>query len=408
MILDAVFTEEQSFNADFGTLFKGDKGDKGDKGEVDYTLVANALKGNAIGSVIALTDISPFVNVLEVKARSKNSYPRHKKQTSFGVAMTIEVDGTVVLNGTATSSGNFNITNLICRKTGTYYLCDFAEGTFPALAHLRTGITNTTTNELAYTQQEGASNQVASIKMTEGDIFNVRIQVRSGHKYENCTLKPTLYFEESPTTYTPYVDVSTASVKRHGKNLFDESIFQALFGSLPKTSFEENETEYIIQNKNIIKNYISNIRFKEKTQYVFRYTAKQTSGNPRFQIKYTDGSYTDKQLTTEYGEMVLTSIANKTIERIAATYGGGDGYIHIQKGSIQLEEGVSATEYEPFESETYTPNVDGTVEGVTPIFPTTTLITDTSGVVLDVEYNRDINKAFAELTNAILSLGGNI
>ena len=92
----------------------------------------------------------------------------------------------------------------------------------------------------------------------------------------------------------------------------------------------------------------------------------------------------------------------------------------------QLETGTSATAYTPYVSDlskvtvkayetdptdikaTYTPNEDGTVEGVTAISPTTTLTADNSGVVIKAEYNRDINKAFAELQQAIISLGGNL
>ena len=76
---------------------------------------------------------------------------------------------------------------------------------------------------------------------------------------------------------------------------------------------------------------------------------------------------------------------------------------------IQMEEGAVNTEYEPYiEPVEYAVNEDGTVDGVTSIYPTTTLLTDTAGAVIDVEYNRDINKAFAELYNAIISLGGNV
>lgn len=61
--------------------------------------------------------------------------------------------------------------------------------------------------------------------------------------------------------------------------------------------------------------------------------------------------------------------------------------------------------------ETYTPNADGSIEGVKSIYPTTAISTNTSGALIDCEYNRDLNKAFAELeeklTNAILSTGGN-
>lgn len=56
----------------------------------------------------------------------------------------------------------------------------------------------------------------------------------------------------------------------------------------------------------------------------------------------------------------------------------------------------------------YIASEDGTVEGVTSLAPSMTLVTDTDNVVIECEYNRDINKAFEEMYNAIISLGGNI
>ena len=76
---------------------------------------------------------------------------------------------------------------------------------------------------------------------------------------------------------------------------------------------------------------------------------------------------------------------------------------------IQLNMGDTVTEYEPYkEPEAYMPDSDGIVEDVTSLYPTTTLLKDTEGVIIKCEYNRDINKAFEELTNAIISLGGNV
>lgn len=76
---------------------------------------------------------------------------------------------------------------------------------------------------------------------------------------------------------------------------------------------------------------------------------------------------------------------------------------------IQIEVGSTATTYTPYQGQqTYTPETDGTVLGVTSISPDMTLMTDKAGVVLDVSYNRDINIALAQLQQAILSLGGNV
>ena len=63
------------------------------------------------------------------------------------------------------------------------------------------------------------------------------------------------------------------------------------------------------------------------------------------------------------------------------------------KFRVQLELGETPTKPEPYKKPiTYPINADGTVEGVvTSIYPTTTLMVDTEGVTLDVEYNRDIN-----------------
>jgi len=76
---------------------------------------------------------------------------------------------------------------------------------------------------------------------------------------------------------------------------------------------------------------------------------------------------------------------------------------------IQLENGKVITEYEPFiEPIEYTVAADGTVKGVNSIYPNITLTTDTHGALISAEYNRDLNKAFAELYNAIISMGGNV
>lgn len=75
----------------------------------------------------------------------------------------------------------------------------------------------------------------------------------------------------------------------------------------------------------------------------------------------------------------------------------------------QLEKGDTASEYEPYidpttvtvtrygadendNPQTYTPSADGTVE-IASLSPTMTLITDTPGVNIDLEYNQDTNKA---------------
>lgn len=60
-------------------------------------------------------------------------------------------------------------------------------------------------------------------------------------------------------------------------------------------------------------------------------------------------------------------------------------------GKPQLEAGSISTEWEQGVAfETYTPDTDGNCE-ITSLAPTMTLLTDTAGVTIDLEYNKDIN-----------------
>ena len=101
------------------------------------------------------------------------------------------------------------------------------------------------------------------------------------------------------------------------------------------------------------------------------------------------------------------------------------GYSEATSQKCQIEIGSTATPYTLYISlttvnvtrygtvetdspQTYTPTADGTVSGVKSLYPITTLMTDTAGVIINAEYNKDLNKAFAELQQAILSMGGNV
>ena len=108
-------------------------------------------------------------------------------------------------------------------------------------------------------------------------------------------------------------------------------------------------------------------------------------------------------------------------------------YIYLPAGTsvsnysfkLKLAKGSAVTAYTPYindlrgvavtvssdqdvEGEVYISNAEGVIEGIKSKSLNMTLATDTEGVVIDLEYNKDINKALLELTNAIISLGGNV
>lgn len=137
------------------------------------------------------------------------------------------------------------------------------------------------------------------------------------------------------------------------------------------------------------------------------------------------GTYTLSGVPTGSANGVFTWLrnTNNTSEVIARDYGDGatftltkettlESYIKVLPGTYnnfyvycQLEAGTEKTELE-YPTEFITDN--STITGVVAQGPTLMLTTDSNDVVFDCTYNKDINKAFAELQQAILSLGGNV
>ena len=92
----------------------------------------------------------------------------------------------------------------------------------------------------------------------------------------------------------------------------------------------------------------------------------------------------------------LTFIPEKDVKQITFYASSGTNFAVGDTATyknIQLETGSVSTEFEEYKGNTYTPNADGTVEGITSLSPTMTLLTDTDGAVIHCEYNKDTNKA---------------
>lgn len=111
--------------------------------------------------------------------------------------------------------------------------------------------------------------------------------------------------------------------------------------------------------------------------------------------------------TGEYSQTVTATVSGYLYLRIVAT-----NIFTLE--NIQLEEGETATDYEPWldpttikvtdgNGNTFTPNTDGTVEGVTSTSPTMTLSTDNESAIIDVEYNRDLTAAIAKIEAALFN-----
>ena len=374
----------------------------------DYinTTFSNALKGSKSGSAILIDDISPVTHNMGVKVRNKNLIPYpylNSTQTINGVTFTVNSDGSITANGTATSKAYFEITliSTFYIPKGNYILSGCPSGgsstTYSLVAVNGSGISYT-----KFRQDIGNGITLSS----SGEYWIIRCQIMPGATVENIIFKPQLELGTTATAYTPYVDLTAVKVSRCGKNLLSAmSLFPTVTNNAVPIHFKAGQ-KYTISFTTTYTAWRLMFFGTDKNGTAF--DASSSNAN-----KYISGTYTGTtgrlQHASDLSGNTITFTCNEDCIITAIVFWNTANETDKTYSDFQLELGTTATDYEPYkECAEYTPASDGTVNGVTSLYPNTTLMTDTEGVIIDCEYNRDINKAFAELQQAIISLGGNV
>lgn len=253
--------------------------------------------------------------------------------------------------------------------------------------------------ELAPTLEGNEPDKAPSVQAVNAELANALKCEKSGTSLALTDISPLTH--PLKVSVEGVEDLSAVKVKVFGKNLFD---INSSDGFLTTSGGLSNE---IIGNE--IKVVCSaqarsgNLKlgtFNAGTYYI------SITGNPNrtFHAFLGDklGELTNAQIKLP-GAITITKPT--TIWAYASFSNTVESYII---SNIQVEFGNAATEYEPYNGIEYAVNEDGTVDGVRSIYPVTTLLTDTEGAIVSCEYNRDLNKAFNELYNAIISMGGNV
>jgi len=185
-------------------------------------------------------------------------------------------------------------------------------------------------------------------------------------------------------------DFSTVTLKAQGKNLFNNDI-----SLLKKVVYRDaNDAEYTRIGYEPLALPAGTYTFTlidvdVFTKYIYGYIVGENNKIIRScHLLNNTNNQTPKTITIGEGERVLIINGHAGLQMADRTK-------EFDAVKIQLEAGESATSYEEYkEPVCYTPNADGTVEGVKSIYPVITLTTDTSGVLIDAEYKKDINKSF--------------
>lgn len=303
--------------------------------------------------------------------------------TNSGVTTTSNGDGSITINGTATKSTYINCTTLYPKENNghVFYVC--ANNTTMSNSTWQYGLLNQ--NVIDY--GSGAIGRTnALLERTTGIAFN------KGIVFDNVIIKPQIIdltemygAGNEPTTveefrtkfpnelydYKPYCfaksyktllkatdDKIITSYKKSlictTKNLFDSEDWYNTLHAINSTSMVKetvNGIEYYKFRPQGIYDYeYMKGEFKENTIYTLSCLGMNADGtNNRytgFQVYYTDGTRNLFYINTgEEQKYTLTTLSNKTIDYIILGYNVGN-YVLVR--NIQLEEGSTATEYQPY------------------------------------------------------------
>ena len=324
---------------------------------------ANALKGTASGEIIALDDVSPLEHKVGVKLRSKNLFDVSKIQTTE----TITNNG----DGSLTLSQYANFTNLRLKDlTPSLKVGDIAvlsvsydsEPSYKAILLKEPNIGWTFGNAMTITED-----MLNSSVYLYGNRDNVTVVTLSNIQIELGT---------TATAYTPFVaDNKGVIIKTCGKNLFDGVLTEATAGPIyRRLEMYFAAGVYTISFSNIVYWQAANVQYSGNTHAkTFTFTIPN-SGIYYIQFRM------DESATTPWDESTL----------------------------IQVECGTTATPYEPYNDVMQTTMGLAESAELPSVSPNMTILTDTTGVVIEANYNKDINIVIEKMTQAIISLGGNI
>lgn len=338
--------------------------------------LSNAVKGKVTGEILRIDDISPIPHSLKIRAESKNLVDFHQI-ISVGYSTPTLVDNGFVIEGPYYC----RIPNVPVLPNTDYYLSFTTEnlvGTAKDVTIVGTSVIKAITNGTGATFNSG-NNSFVNIHFYSSMTADV-----GKVKFTNIQLE----YGTQSTEYKPYVDVSDMTVKQYGKNLLDYHEIK----TVDQTVVEVIKDGVRITGIRAAK--IHNIPVKPNTNYTLSFLRKKFTANSADYVYVQSAAPATATLKNITGTVGTFNTGNTTainIEFFASRLNTNET---VEFTNIQLEPGTQQTEYEPYVPVTEaTVSDDGTVEGLTSIYPNTVLVTDSENVTLECEYNRDLNRA---------------
>lgn len=353
---------------------------------------ANAIRNTESGSFIRVNDVSSIEHTVKTKVRSKNLIPLPYDEVDgekSGATFTALEDGGIRVVGTASFNTSFNLTmqykkRLLVEKGKTYTV----------------SVTSTLTAARGYVfVQNWANGEVVdnksvrqgSLTFVASDDGSVQIGIvlLEGQVYDEVMY---IWLEEGSTAtdYSTYVDPSTVTLTRSGKNLVHD-IGYSYEGS--GITWTVNDDGTVIADGTAATKCVCNFKVDGCTTSLVGQTVT-LSGCPAGGAIETYAVMQRNYGRFDVGNGITFVVDNKNHSMWGIVINEGVTVNNL-KFAPQLEVGSSVTDFELSSIEKHTPSSDGTVEGVTSVSPTMCVYANKTGTILDVEYNVD-TKAYID------------
>lgn len=349
------------------------------QGKLELLTESEYMNANVSGTAIVVNDVSPIEHAVECTVKKLTNmlpYPfSHTTKTVNGITFTDNGDGTITVNGTATSNadfelcGNFEIKKDMVISSG---LNGDSGSTYEVMAN---GLDGTIIH--SYSGSERADHDFS--------VNRIFIRIRPNFVANNLVFKPQLIYA--------IADGSNVEVSRYGKNLCSD-----VYTDYADTNYKS----LYIANEPLIMSFIDKDTSVDVGGCYIGYAVNPNNSKDGYRWAVNNGVISSSKtndsvydLTVLCPYLVFFPPTEDTLNKL------------MQRWYIQVELGKASTDYTPYiESTTYTANADGTVEGIKSISPNMTLLTNNDGVVINANYLRDIDTYINNLITDIALSGG--
>lgn len=368
---------------------------------------SNAITGKLSGTVIAANDVSPVEHYPAVKVRGKNLivYPYasgHSEQ--HGITWDIdETDKAIIINGTATQNTSWNVAfqynkTIALKKGKTYTLS------------CRSNFTGATGYVYLQNVANGVTMDSASVKndsqtfVAKADGYaNIGVVVLSGKTFNNEKVYIQLEEGDITTDYEPYLDPSSVTVYRHGKNLAYGGTTPSSTASGITVTRKENSSVFTINGTataSISLGATKPILLAPGTYTASVYGLNTVSAT--FDRCYV---YKNSDKAVIVNEIMADKPKSFTLTEpteIAITFViYQDSAYSNRVVRLQLECGSVATDWVECKNVVVT---GGEATNIISVSPDMTLMTDTANAIVECEYIKDSNAVVGDIESALDSI----